>query len=217
MLPLEFIHSFRESQPEALITVDAVSSLPYPQFDFAKIDSLYFSVQKGFGLPAGLGVWILNDACVTKAEQMQSKGISIGTYHSIPSLVAHAKKNQTPETPNVLGIYLLGKVIEDMLRRGIDIIRKETDYKAAILYNALQQHELIKPFVQEKAFQSKTVIVADTGSHTEKIKSFLETHGLSPGDGYGKAKASQLRFANFPTHSKEQFELLVDTLAKYTG
>lgn len=217
MLPLEFIHSFKESQPESLIAVDAVSSLPYPLFDFTKIDSLYFSVQKGFGLPAGLGVWILNDACVTKAEQMQSKGISIGTYHSIPSLVAHAKKNQTSETPNVLGIYLLGKVIEDMLRRGIDIIRKETDYKAAILYHALQQHELIKSFVQEKAFQSKTVIVADTGSHTEKIKSFLETHGLSPGDGYGKTKTSQLRFANFPAHSKEQFELLVDTLAKYTG
>ncbi len=217
MLPIEFIHSFRESQPEALITVDAVSSLPYPLFDFTKIDSLYFSVQKGFGLPAGLGVWILNDACVTKAEHIQAKGISIGTYHSIPSLVAHAKKNQTPETPNVLGIYLLGKVIEDMLRRGIDMIRKETEYKAAILYHALQQHELIKPLVQEKAFQSKTVIVADTGSHTEKIKSFLEAHGLSPGDGYGKAKASQLRFANFPAHSKEQFELLVDTLAKYTG
>lgn len=217
MLPLEFIHSFRESQPEALITVDAVSSLPYPQFDFAKIDSLYFSVQKGFGLPAGLGVWILNDACVTKAEQIHAKGISIGTYHSIPSLVAHTKKNQTPETPNVLGIYLLGKVIEDMLRRGIDMIRKETEYKAAILYHALQQHELIKPFVQEKAFQSKTVIVADTGTHTEKIKIFLEAHGLSPGDGYGKVKASQLRFANFPAHSKEQFELLVDTLAKYSG
>jgi phosphoserine aminotransferase len=217
MLPLDFIHSFRQSQPESLITVDAVSSLPYPLFDFTKIDSLYFSVQKGFGLPAGLGVWILNDACVKKAEQIQAKGISIGTYHSIPSLVTHAKKNQTPETPNVLGIYLLGKVIEDMLRRGIDMIRKETEYKSAILYHALQQHEWIKPYVKEKAFQSKTVIVADTGIHTEKIKTFLEAHGLSPGDGYGKAKASQLRFANFPAHSKEQVELLVDTLAKYSG
>lgn len=217
MLPLDFIHSFRESQPESLITVDAVSSLPYPVFDFTKIDSLYFSVQKGFGLPAGLGVWILNDACVAKAEQILSKGISIGSYHRIPSLVSHAIKNQTPETPNVLGIYLLGNVIEDMLRRGVDMIRKETEYKAAILYHALQQHQWINPFVQEKAFQSKTVIVADTGSHTEKIKSFLEARGLSPGDGYGKAKASQLRFANFPAHSKEQFELLVDTLAKYAG
>jgi phosphoserine aminotransferase len=217
MLPLEFIHAFKESHPNALITVDAVSSLPYPRFDFTKIDSLYFSVQKGFGLPAGLGVWILNDACVSKAEQLQSKGISIGSYHSIPSLVSHALKNQTPETPNVLSIYVLGKVVEDMIRRGIDLIRKETDYKAAILYQALQQHELIKPFVQEKTFQSKTVIVAKTGSHTGKIKSFLEARGLSPGDGYGKAKASQLRFANFPAHSKETFELLVDTLAAYTG
>jgi phosphoserine aminotransferase len=37
---------------------------------------------------------------------------------------------------------------------------------------------------------------------------------MQPGDGYGSAKKTQLRFANFPTHSKEQFELLVDTLNK---
>ena len=35
---------------------------------------------------------------------------------------------------------------------------------------------------------------------------------MQPGDGYGASKKSQLRFANFPTHSKEHFELLVDTL-----
>lgn len=213
-LPMSFINSFREQYPEALIVVDAVSSLPYPQFDFNKIDSLFLSVQKGFGLPAGLGVWLVNERCIAKAEWLLAKGHFIGTYHSLPSLLQHGKKNQTPETPNVLGIYLLGKVVEDFLRRGIQTIRRETEYKAAILYKALENHPLASPFVSDPAIQSKTVIVAQTGAHTKHVVEQLTKRGLHPGDGYGEKKQEQLRFANFPAHSKEQFELLVDELEK---
>jgi phosphoserine aminotransferase len=211
-LPLAFINQFKSKFPDSLIVVDAVSSLPYPQFDYTKIDSVFFSVQKGFGLPAGLGVWVVNDRCITKAEHLLSKGISIGTYHNLPTLLANGIKNQTPETPNALAIYLLGKVIQDLLRRGIQTIRKETEYKAAILYQALSNHPLMKPFVEESTLRSQTVIVAETGAHTEHIIKHLQRHQFYPGDGYGSKKKSQLRFANFPTHSKETFERLVDLL-----
>ena len=213
-LPMNFINQFREQYPDALIAVDSVSSLPYPQFDFSKIDTLFFSVQKGFGLPAGLGVWIVNDRCIAKSEQLLSKGLSIGSYHNLPTLLQHGKKNQTPETPNVLGIYLLGKVVEDFLRRGIQTIRKETEYKAAILYQALSTHGLTSPFVTDPSHRSNTVIVAECGDHTRLIAQHLAAQGLQAGDGYGEKKATQLRFANFPAHSKEQFEKLVDELEK---
>lgn len=211
-LPVDWIHQLKKENPNALLAIDAVSSLPYPAFDFNMVDSLFFSVQKGFGLPAGLGVWIVNERCVSKSEELASKNISTGSYHNIASLLSHAKKNQTPETPNVLGIYLLGKIVADFLRRGIDTIRRETDYKAAIVYQALEKSEWMSPFVKETEFRSKTVIVADCGEHTERISSHLATKGLHAGDGYGPAKKTQLRFANFPAHSKEQFELLADTL-----
>lgn len=206
------IYQLRRQHPDALIAVDAVSSLPYPDFDYQQFDTVFFSVQKAFGLPAGLGVWIVNDRCLGKAEALLSKGLSIGSYHTLPSLHTHAVKNQTPETPNVLGVYLLGCVVQDFLRRGITALRKETEYKAAILYQALEQHSQIRPFVQDKEWQSKTVIVADCGEHTARIAGALQEKGLFPGDGYGSSRKSQLRFANFPTHSKEQFELLVDSL-----
>ena len=214
-LSLNVIDKLRDSHAGSLIAVDAVSSLPYPDFDFAKLDSVFFSVQKGFGLPAGLGVWIVNDRCLAKAEQLLSKGISIGSYHTLPSLVSMAKKNQTPETPNVLGIYLLAGVVEDMNRRGIQTIRKETEYKAAILYQALDEHPLINAFVKNPADRSKTVIVADCGAHTEALTDHLMKKGMLPGDGYGSQKKSQLRFANFPAHSKEQYELLVDSITEF--
>lgn len=214
-LPMPFINSIKEHKPGVLVAVDAVSSLPYPEFDFSKIDTLFFSVQKGFGLPAGLGVWIVNNRCLQKATSMLANGISIGSYHNLPTLHAHGLKNQTPETPNVLGIYLLGKVIQDMLRRGIATIRRETDYKAAILYQALEQHPVLKPFVMDKTIQSKTVIVADCGEFTGQLSDYLQSKGLFPGEGYGLFKKQHLRFANFPAHSKEQFELLVDSIEAF--
>jgi len=211
-MPLEAIYKLKAQHPDALLAVDAVSSLPYPDFDYTKLDTVFFSVQKAFGLPAGLGVWLVNEKCIAKADQLLSKGISIGSYHNIPSLYTHAQKFQTPETPNVLGIYLLGKVVQDFLRRGVNIIRKETEYKAAILYQELERHPLLSAFVKDKALQSKTVIVADCGAHTERVIQHLQSKGMQPGDGYGSFKKTQLRFANFPTHAKEQFELLVDSL-----
>lgn len=216
-LSLDVLKNIKVNNPNALIAVDAVSSLPYPEIDYSIIDSAFFSVQKGFGLPAGLGVWIVNNRCLAKAEAMLSKGVSIGSYHSLPNLVANAQKNQTPETPNVLGIYLLGKVLNDMLRRGIQIIRKETEYKSAILYQTLNTNPYLKPFVQQESWKSKTVLVAESGDHTEKITQHLLAKGMLPGEGYGSAKTHQLRFANFPAHSKEQYEMLVDTLSEFIG
>jgi phosphoserine aminotransferase len=84
--PLSFIKETRTRNPLALIAVDAVSSLPYPSFDFNDIDCLFFSVQKGFGLPAGLGVWIVNEKSILKANELAAKGQLIGTYHNLPTL-----------------------------------------------------------------------------------------------------------------------------------
>ncbi|HTF19595.1 MAG TPA: aminotransferase class V-fold PLP-dependent enzyme, partial [Chryseolinea sp.] len=214
-VPLSILKELRTRYPELLIAVDAVSSLPYPDFDYNVVDTVFFSVQKGFGLPAGLGVWIVNERCLAKANAMLNRNISIGSYHNLPSLVQHEAKFQTPETPNVLGIYLLGKVVGDMLRVGIHRIRKDTEYKAALLYQELNAHALINPFVKSPEWQSKTVIVADTGASTKAITERLLARGLQPGDGYGAGKATQLRFANFPTHAREHYEWLCDIIKSF--
>ena len=212
--PLDDIYTVRQAHPDKIIAVDAVSTLPYPDFDYTQLDSAFFSVQKGFGLPAGLGVWIVHERCVEKALRLQEKGYDIGTYHSLPSLVEKALKNQTPETPNVLNIYLLAKVTGDMLQRGITTIRRETEYKAALLYQTITDHPLLAPFVENPTDRSKTVIVAAiTGDRSSAdIIAALKKDNLVVGSGYGSDKQKHLRIANFPTHSKEQMEMLVDKI-----
>jgi phosphoserine aminotransferase len=214
--PIENIANIREQNKGKLIVVDAVSSLPYANLDFSLIDSLYFSVQKGFGVPAGLGVWIYNQKMIDKAKNLQTKGKSIGTYHSLLELDKYAKDNQTPETPNVLAIFVLGKVIEAMNKKGIAMIRRETDYKAELLYHTLEQSEFLSPLVTEKSQRSKTVIVANVEKGTSSdVVAFLEKKGIIIGKGYGSFKDSQIRIANFPTHSKELMEQVADFLMEY--
>ncbi|HYC86016.1 MAG TPA: aminotransferase class V-fold PLP-dependent enzyme, partial [Chryseosolibacter sp.] len=75
-LPLDYIHTIHEKNKGALVAVDAVSSLPYPELNFNHVDTVFFSVQKGFGLPAGLGVWIVNEKCVERANRILNKGTS---------------------------------------------------------------------------------------------------------------------------------------------
>jgi phosphoserine aminotransferase len=210
--PLEDIYAIRKAHPDKLIAVDAVSILPHSDIDYSQIDTVFFSVQKAFGLPAGLGVWIVGPRCIEKAQMLQRKGVSIGSYHSIPSLLSKGLKDQTPETPNVLNIYLLAKVCADMLEKGIAKIRQETEYKAALVYHAIKEHPQLKAFVKEEVYRSKTVIVAETKISSAEVIEKLKQDQLIVGSGYGDYKSKHIRIANFPTHSKEQFELLVDKI-----
>lgn len=210
------IYEIGAARPQALIAVDGVSAFPVIDLDFTKVDSTYFSVQKCFGLPAGLGVWILSPRAIAKAEEKLAKGHTIGAYQAIPNLLKNANKFQTTYTANVLDIFLLNKVTSDMLQKGIDVIRREANYKAALLQHTVEQHPLLSHFVKNKAHRSKTVVVANTDIDSGKILAELNKKGFVLGNGYGSYKGKQIRIASFPTHSKEQIELLVDTIDKLT-
>lgn len=214
-VPLELIYDLRAKFPEKLIAIDGVSGVPVYPVDFKKVDTLYFSVQKAFGLPAGLGIWIVNDRCLNKAKQLADKGKTIGSYHKLPEMVEKAANFQTTETPNILGIYLLAKVAEDMLTKGLAAIRREIDYKSAILDKAIEDHPNLSQFVKEDKWRSKTVKVAQTDFDSARLIEFLSARKMNIGTGYGSYKTEQIRIANFPTHSKEQVEMLVDAIARF--
>jgi len=213
--PLDQLYSLKEQHPESIIAVDAVSSLPVVDLDYSKVDTVYASVQKAFGLPAGLGVWLINDKTEELARRLYDSGIVRKTSHNIISLIDQARKYQTPSTPNILAIYLFSQVVRDMINRGIQQIRNDIIYKSAIMYNMLEKHGILNPFVKEKTLRSDTIIVVDAGERTNDLLKYLSAHKLEVGNGYGKMMGKQIRIANFPTHSKEQFEMLVDLIEKF--
>ena len=209
----EDINKLAKAFPDQIIAVDIVSSAPVVNIDWELVDTAYFSVQKAFGLPAGLGVWIFNEKCLEKSRKLLDKNVIIGSYHSIPELVKNIKKHQTPETPNVLGIYLLGKVVEDMLSVGFERIKRDTKYKAAVLYQALEKSPDLNAFIKNVPNRSTTTIVAESSKSDELRKKF-EQNQIIISSGYGDFVSQHIRIANFPTHSNEQIEMLADFLAK---
>ena len=210
MCDKEKISDIRSKVNKSLISLDCVSGLPSIPFNIKDVDTFYFSVQKCFGLPSGLGVWIYNDKCLAKYHELKEKKIT-GTYHSLGRLHKMSLKNQTPETPNVLGIYVLSKVLEDMNNIGLETIIRDTNYKSSLIYDTINKHPELDIFVKNKKIQSKTVIVATTKKESTNYIERLREKGLIIGKGYDSA-TNQIRIANFPTHSKEVFELLCDEL-----
>ncbi|MBC8153364.1 MAG: aminotransferase class V-fold PLP-dependent enzyme [Bacteroidetes bacterium] len=209
------MHKLKRKYSKKLFVVDMVSSAPYPDLDFSIIDSAFFSVQKAFGMPAGLGVWIASEACLEKAERLQRyDSMTIGAHHTLPSLHKHYQTFETPATPNVLFIYLLGKIAEDFNRIGIDVIRKQTEEKARMLYKFLESSPAFSPFVAEDRHRSQTVAVADCTKPSSEVINAVKQAGMVIGSGYGKHKDTQIRIANFPATSTEQIARLIGELKK---
>tara|TARA_Y100000766_G_scaffold129656_1_gene111414 strand:+ start:3684 stop:4745 length:1062 start_codon:yes stop_codon:yes gene_type:complete len=212
MCPSNKISEIRNKFKESFILLDCVSGIPSLPFNIKDVDTFYFSVQKCFGLPSGLGVWVYNNRCLDRHNELR-KSKKTGTYHSLHRIHEMSLKCQTPETPNVLAIYLLSKVTEDMIKIGIDNIRRDTIYKSSLLYNTIKKHQNLSCYVNDKNIRSKTVIVSNTQKDNDLFIDGLKRKNLIVGKGYGSSK-NQIRIANFPTHSKEVFELLCDELIK---
>jgi phosphoserine aminotransferase len=203
------IHALKAKNPNSLIAVDIVSSVPYVNLDFAKVDVVFFSVQKGFGLPAGLGVLIMSPQAYEKSLYMHKNKSIIGSYHTFPTLIKHAQIGQTPETPNVLGIYLFEKVLRDIHKIGLSEIRAKTEQKAQQLYTYLNASDCYIPLITPVEHRSKTVIVVKGKEKLSVLHEKLKTKSLVVGNGYGEEKDTQIRIANFPTHTPLQIAKLL--------
>lgn len=208
-LSMHDIYNFKKQYKDTLIAVDTVSSAPYIDIDYSMVDLVFFSVQKGFGLPAGLAVLIVSPSALEKYTYLTRKKVSTGSYHSFDSLIHYLEKSETPETPNVFGIYLLGKVCEDLLKKGIELIRKETEEKADILYKFFEERNGFDLFVKDPKQRSKTVIVIQMMHDSSQLIEELKKRGLIVGMGYKEYKTKHIRIANFPSHSMSDIKKLV--------
>lgn len=213
-IPEQELADLKDRYPDKLICTDLVSSAPYAQIDFSRMDCAFFSVQKAFGMPPGLGVWIANDHMLQKAIALKQSGISIGAHNTLVSFAGNYQQFETPSTPNVVAIYLLGKIAEDMNRIGIEQLRKTIDQKAALIYQMGDETEGYSALVRRNEHRSKTVMVLETKQSSADIIAAMKQHGMVIGSGYGKNKANQLRIANFPATSIEQVQHLLSKLPR---
>jgi phosphoserine aminotransferase len=214
-LPLNDVYDLKKKHPGKILSLDIVTSVPYYNIDFNYVDVAFFSVQKGFGLPPGLGVMICRKSLIEKTKSLQAKNINIGTYNNFIRLALNAEKNQTTMTPNIPAIFLLGKSCELILQKGIENVRNETDKKANLLYGFFDKHDTIKPFVKDASLRSKTTLVLETELDVNKIFEKVEYNGFVLSRGYGDFKDRHIRIGNFPVHKFEDVSNLIYLFRKF--
>ncbi len=213
-LPYDFIQKIQHTYPEKLVVVDIVSSAATERVPFDAADFWFFSVQKACGLPAGLGVLIVSKRALAKARVLAAQGKDIGSHHSLLLLEEFGRKNQTPATPNMLAIYLLGKRFRRLAKVGIETVEKETYEKTKMLFGWLGNHPVLKFFVKNLADRSFTVIpiLLPENHNPKQVQEALKPHNIAIGAGYGAYNETQIRIANFPQHSKENVERLIQAI-----
>ena len=176
-----------------LIAVDATSSLAGVELPIAQADVWYASVQKCFGLPAGMAVLICSPRALEKAQQVGENR----HYNSLLYMQEQMQRWQTTHTPNVLGIYLLMRSLED--RPGIQTVDKQTQERYQAWVDFLSDLKKVRLLVNDSTLRSRTVIPLEAEPETiDQLRAQAKQAGITLGNGYGDLKATTLRIANFP-------------------
>lgn len=201
---------YRQRYPEKLIAVDATSSMAGVLLDFQQADVWFASVQKCFGLPAGMAVLVCSPKAVQKAYELGEKD----HYNSLIPMVERMKDFQTTHTPNVLTIFLLMKVLE-MIPPIQELDCRIRD-KAREWYGFLSNLKDMELLVQNKDTRSGTVIaIKGSEENVSIVKKKAKEAGLLLGNGYGNWKSDTFRIANFPAIETEEFNKLKDFLIRF--
>ncbi|EPR66072.1 Phosphoserine aminotransferase [Cyclobacterium qasimii M12-11B] len=206
----ETIAAIGEKYPDKMLAIDTTSSMAGINLDFNLADIWYASVQKCFGLPAGLGVLILSPKAVERAKE---KGEN-GRYNSLNFMLENAANFQTHYTPNVLGIFLLNRVLADM--PNIKEVHEKTEARMKTLESIVENSSALDFLVSNPATRSRTVLgVGGEESFIKRIKSEAEANGMQMGSGYGPLKPTSFRIANFPALNDLEFDKLIVFLKAY--
>lgn len=201
------LKKFRKRNPAALIAVDATSSMAGVQLDFKQADVWFASVQKCFGLPAGLAVMICSPKAVERAKAVQEKV----HYNSLATMISMMEKWQTTHTPNVMGIYLLMRILENS--DGIVGIHKRTLERYKKWETFAESSGWLKPLIENRQVRSYTVLpLYAEVSVISSVKSKAKKAGFLLGEGYGDLKATTLRIANFPAIRDREIKGLMTLL-----
>ncbi len=206
----DLISAWKSARPNALIAVDVTSSLNGVLLPLEHADIWFASVQKCFGLPAGLGLMIASPQAIEKAQEIGDKK----HYNSFLVLKEFIEKYQTSHTPNVLGIYLLNRVLG--ILPTIEETHLKTIAQAQEWYSFISEHPDLDLLVKQKPLQSDTVITVLPKGGPDAVAYFkkkAELQGLQLGSGYGKWKPDTFRIANFPALPPEAHTQLMEVLS----
>jgi aspartate aminotransferase-like enzyme len=202
----------REEAPEALVLVDAVSSLggiPV-EFDRWGVDVCLASVQKCIALPPGITVVATSNAALARAKKHPYRG----TYFDFVAYKEKADEDSVPSTPSIPHFYALAAQLDHILRgEGLEA-RFERHRKMREV-----THQRIARFAKlasDPAFSSNTVTAATPVLPPDTLRAEMKKRGYTLGGGYGIWKDTTFRIGHMGDIPLADLEAMLDVLGEVT-
>lgn len=194
---------------ESLIAVDATSSMGGIELPWNEADVWLASVQKCLGIPAGLGIMICSPKALARAEELGRKS----HYNDILLMEENRKRFQTHYTPNVLSIYVLNRLTH--LLPNLSVIDAQTRKKMEIWEHfwLTNTNWGLQCLIENPELRLPTVLALQ--GDPEQIQLIQQTclaAGIELGKGYGDWQANTVRIANFPSHTENDIQTLIQVL-----
>jgi phosphoserine aminotransferase len=205
--PVNFKNTMSEN---SLLYVDAVSSLGGVDYEISDADVWISSSQKCFGLPSGMGIMIVSPKALARAKEQGDRKF----YNSLLFIEENFDKLQTPYTPNILSVYLLKRLLENL--PNIKELSQNLKFRANRLYEYFDSTVSLKPLVLNNEVRSQT-LVAIKCSDLKELQAYLAKKDITIGKGYGKWKDTTFRIANFPAIDNQEYDYLLEILSNFVS
>ena len=211
----ELAAAIRETSPDTLICVDAVSSLGGVEFEMDKwaLDMVLASSQKCLAIPPGLALAAVSNRALDFASGVPDRG----WYFDLVRMADHLHKDSTPATPALSTIYALDKQLDRIMEEG--------------LKNRFARHRKMADIVQAWVTESGLSVFAADGSRSQtvtailntldldinQINNYLSMKGMRIADGYGQLKGKTFRIAHMGDTQIDEIDLLLDALNDFAA
>jgi aspartate aminotransferase-like enzyme len=179
---------------DALVFADCVTAVAGTKVetDAWGLDVVLTGSQKAFALPPGLALFAMSERTLAAAKKKKFRGL----YLDLVDIDAFAQKKQTPTTPCLSLLYALDVQLDHILAEGIE--------------NRWARHEAMRATVADWAAANGFAIFAEKGSASPTVTSMIPPAGVNaeelnkalkamkwtPGSGYGKLKATNVRIGH---------------------
>jgi len=206
----QFQKQVRAKFPNSLIAYDATSSMAGYEFNWELGDIWYASVQKCFGLIAGMALMVVSPKAIKRAEEIDERD----HYNSFNFILKNALNNQTHHTPNIANIFILNRLMKNV--ENISAIHQNLKARKKQFHEELSKLRRLKALVLSNEFQSDTVFcLKGEIDFIQKLKERAEKEGFILGNGYGEWKENTIRIANFPAIPNQHYTDLINFLLRF--
>jgi predicted phosphoserine aminotransferase len=203
----------KETSPDTLILVDAVSSLGGSkiEMDAWGIDFLLTSSQKCLAMPPGLSLAAASDRAMKYAEGVKNRG----WYFDLLLMEKHRLKDSTPMTPVMPLVFALDFQLDRILAEGLEARFARHQAMAERVQSWAESVDM--PPLAAPGYRSKTVtsLVNSRGIDVSAMNKFLSKRGMRVANGYGKLKDKNFRIATMGEIQMQDVETLLPAIEEF--